>query len=250
MDNTGKLVYPKTNEKITIACVLKTGGKVYNSTYVNNLAAGVKRNITIPYEFVCLTDIPTNYSTIDRNVVHRVIPLINSFPNWWSKIELFRENIFTTNTVVYFDLDTLIIGNIDYLQSFNENFGALLDFNAFNTPNLLSKTSIGSGVMCWSNNYPTKLYNIFIQDSKKYMDYMSGGDQQFIENIIGLSNIYFLQDEFPKEIISYKVHTPYRHKPYDESIVSKLNPSIVCFHGSPRIHDVDNDFVKKHWHKL
>ena len=41
---------------LTIATVLKTGGKDYDVSYVNHIANSIKEHVTIPYEFVCLTD--------------------------------------------------------------------------------------------------------------------------------------------------------------------------------------------------
>jgi alpha-N-acetylglucosamine transferase len=68
----------------------------------------VSRNLTIPYNFVCLsnTDVPCER-----------IPLIHDWPGWWSKIELFRPGLFE-DWVLYLDLDVLIMQNIDDLVKY------------------------------------------------------------------------------------------------------------------------------------
>ena len=54
---------------VTIACV-KWGTK-YNSDYVNKLAAGVRRHLTVPYRFVCFTD---DASGISADIVTQALP--------------------------------------------------------------------------------------------------------------------------------------------------------------------------------
>jgi hypothetical protein len=223
----------KTDEKITVVCAF-TPSKTYTTEYVNNLARAVKRNITIPYEFVCLTNAN---SGIDYSVVDRVVPFIHNFPTWWCKMELFREGLFTTDKVIYFDLDTLITGNIDYLQHSDKDFYALLDFYTLN--------SMGSGVMAWKNNTKIELYKKFIQNSEQHMKQYAG-DQNFIEHHVGFKNISFLQCEFPQEVFSYKTHI-YVDGAFNPK---KVEPSVVCFHGVPRIHQTNTAFVNTHWRKL
>jgi len=65
--------------KLSVLCVYKTG-KVYSEEYVRNLQNGVSSNLSLDYEFVCLTD----SSSID---FCKAIPLKHKWPGWWSKIE-------------------------------------------------------------------------------------------------------------------------------------------------------------------
>ncbi len=64
---------------LTIACVLRSGGR-YSPIWVRRLKAMVAKNLSLPHEFVCLTDM--NVDGVDT------ILLRKCWPKWWSKIEL------------------------------------------------------------------------------------------------------------------------------------------------------------------
>jgi hypothetical protein len=94
------------DDMLTVACVYRSGGKYYSTRYVERLRAMVERNLSLPHRFVCLTN--------ETDVPCRRIPLVTDWPSYWSKIELFRPRLFK-GPVLYFDLDTVIHGNIDDL---------------------------------------------------------------------------------------------------------------------------------------
>lgn len=89
---------------INIVCVLKQGGKVgYDASWVQKLKKSVERNLTIDYKFICLSD---------TTVPCERIPLENAHEGFWSKLQLFKPNLFQ-GPVLYIDLDTVICSNID-----------------------------------------------------------------------------------------------------------------------------------------
>ena len=105
---------------LTVACVYRTGGKLYSPRYVEILQAMVRRHLTVPYTFVCLSD--------DPNVPCTRIPLLMGWPGFFSKIELFRPGLFA-GPVLYFDLDTVIHGPVDALAelAYTVPFGCVSD---------------------------------------------------------------------------------------------------------------------------
>ncbi len=105
---------------LTVACVYRTGGRLYSPRYVTTLAAMVRRNLTLPYRFVCLTD--SNDVTCER------IALINNWSGFHSKSELFRPGLFS-GPLLYFDLDTVIHRSIDRLaeRAYEIPFGCVSD---------------------------------------------------------------------------------------------------------------------------
>lgn len=94
-----------TRTNLTVACVYRSGGSVYTSHYVAVLRDMVARHLTVPHRFVCLSD---------ADVPCERIPLVTTWRGFYSKIELYRPGLFT-GPVLYFDLDTVIHGNIDEL---------------------------------------------------------------------------------------------------------------------------------------
>jgi hypothetical protein len=219
----------KRNEKkLTIAMVLKTGS-VYDSKYVNALANGIRRNTTRQVEIVCITDNSTGFnSNIDR-----VIPFKHDFPKWWGKVELFRPDLFEDNRVFYIDLDTVIIDNIDEILDFQFDFCGLRDF--------YKMVSLGSGLMSWNSPTVHRIYNNFLEKSNFVMSTYTDGDQEWIDQHKP-KTVYF-QDIFPKEVISFKKDC----QKQDGSIVIPPKAKIICFHGTPKPHNISNPAIKDHW---
>jgi hypothetical protein len=216
-------------EKVTIAMVLKTGGKIYDYNYVNALAKGLKKNLTINHEIVCLTDDATGFS----NDIDRVILLANDYPTWWSKIELFKEGQFDTKHVFYLDLDTIVVDNIDEIVSYNSKFSGLRDFYGLH--------SLGSGLMSWNTDYVKQIYTNFAPIAKTVMATYRAGDQKWIDE--QKPSIDYFQDRFPNEILSYKRHCV--DSTNNVSIPSTAK--IICFHGNPRPHTVKHPSIMLHW---
>ena len=97
--------YPRLGDApLTVACVYRSGGKMYSTEYVRVLRDMVARNLTRPHRFVCLSDV---------EVPCERIPLITDWPGFYAKIEIFRRGLFQ-GPVLYFDLDTIIHGSIEW----------------------------------------------------------------------------------------------------------------------------------------
>ena len=94
-----------------VAC-MKWGVK-YGPEYVNKLFNMVKRNSTVPFNFVCYTDNPDGL--LDK-IDARPLPEM-SFKDGkergWRKLSLFRKDIDLSGRVLFLDLDVVVVGNID-----------------------------------------------------------------------------------------------------------------------------------------
>jgi hypothetical protein len=104
---------------LTVACVYRSGGRLYSERYVENLSRMVARYLSLPHRFVCLSDV---------DVPCERIPLVTGWPGYFSKLELFRPGLFP-GPVLYFDLDTIIHGDIDPLARLagEVDFGCVSD---------------------------------------------------------------------------------------------------------------------------
>lgn len=207
----------------SIICVLKSGG-IYDQTWVRKLRDAVARHTTIPYRFVCLSDV---------DVPCERIPLIHDWPGWYSKIELFRPGVITGPTL-YMDLDTAITGSLDGLADIQSDFATIRSF--------ADKRLLGTGLM-WFGKVPHKIYEKFAKQPDAYIAHydrnQSGaylGDQGFINDVLD-RKADILTDIF-SGITSYKLH----HK-------SKLLPgtSIVCFPGSPKPTEIKDEWLLEAW---
>ena len=220
----------------TVMCVYRSGGD-FKPEYVKYLADAVRRNTTKAYEFMCLTDQPTQVLFPGVDIV---IPLRHNWPGWWSKIELFRGDL-TRFPAVYFDLDTVILGSIDLLVQAAETtlFAMLHSFN----PRLEGKGA--SGVMIGKFFELNRWYVQFCKGSYTYMqDYAKrtpgtgmNGDQGYINDVMGIDLVY-IQDLLPEGYIAGK-----RHIRQGEAID---NCHVLAWSGKPRLHTL-NEQLGKLW---
>ncbi len=188
-------------------------------SYVEALENSIDKHLTIPHSFVCLSDMDVDCESI---------PLEKDYKGWWSKIEIFRYR----GHVLYLDLDTIILENINSLA------GAILalpkdQFLMLKAMNRARRWA--SGIMGWSGDFS------WIYDQFKYRQHLRQWDQDYIiakllaENI----EIKYVQDYQPG-IYSYKHHCLEKGQPPDEA-------KIILFHGKPRPHQCDEEWVKENW---
>lgn len=213
------------SDEIVIVCVLKTGG-IYDYNYVNALSNSVKQHVTIKHKFVCLTNDSTGFN---KNV-DEVVYFKHAFPKWWAKIELFRPDLFNDKRVFFLDLDTIILRNIDHILCNNSKFLGLRDF--------YKPHDMGSGLLFWEHNEYHRIYENFIKNSTYIINNTPEGDQRWIADNSG--KISYFQDHF-NDIFSYKKHC----LPQNKLKIPK-NASIICFHGKPKPHEINND-LSKYW---
>ena len=192
---------------MTLACVLRSGG-VYGPEWVARLARQAPKG----WRFVCLTDMEVECESI---------PLIHEWPGWWAKMELFRPGLFS-GLVLYLDLDTLVVGALDWAEGYAERFAALSDFYS---PGLAA-----SGVMLWRADE----VNLYERMTTHPPERWKGRSDHWWNAHESPDR---LQDLYPGEIGSYKV---------DELEEGPRDFSVVCFHGQPK-QDVLGGWVEAHW---
>ena len=79
-------------------------GDKYTDYYVQRLRREVKKYLTLPHQFICLTD---------REIkgVATMPPPVD-WPGWWGKIGLFKPGV-ATELNLWLDLDVVITANLD-----------------------------------------------------------------------------------------------------------------------------------------
>ena len=214
---------PSPAQDCTIVCVLKTGGD-FDERYVINLKNMLSHNLKVPFRFVCLTD-------LDRIVGCETITLKDNLEGWWSKVEIFRPGLLGDGLKIYFDLDTVMIDNVDDLALL---YGSLYGLRPWNLKNR-NAGEMAAGLIAWRGNSCDFLY------------------EQFNKSII--PSYRSPQDYFSKTLIaSGKPWTPLQDvvqgiKSYKRECRAGVpaGTKIICFHGRPRIHECENGWVKKAW---
>lgn len=195
---------------VTIACVLRSGG-TYTPLHVGRLLVGVFKNLAVT-RFICLSDVA---------VPCERIPLIENWPGWWSKLELFRPDI--DGDLLYFDLDTIITGDLSDMAAINR-LAIMRD--------VYRPDGLQSSVMYIPQDEKKQVWERFTAAPDHFMaQYASGGDQAFLEPLWG-GKATLWQEALPGQLASYKA----------DNIAERGIPTncrAVIFHGRPRPWEVN-----------
>jgi hypothetical protein len=215
---------------LNVVCVLRSGG-VYGVEDVRKLHAMAVRNLHFD-EFYCLTDTPIGVSDITEIKLHHL------WPGWWSKIELFRPHFPEGSRMLYFDLDTIIVGDINGLANIKGADWVMLgDF--YHRPPKHDRIALASGMMMWRANDQEEIYTAFARQSTRIMG-MTRGDQQWIARKNG--NAQMWETIAPNQVVSYKVHC----RDANNGELPE-GARVVCFHGVPKPKDVSHPWALEHW---
>lgn len=197
-------------------------GDAFSADYVNILFDAIKRNTTKECKFICFTDNP---SGIDDYIETR--PLPEGTSGWWNKLYLFSKEAGLSDGAqnFFFDLDTLIIGNIDDYIGYSGDFMMLRD--------MYVPTEKASGIMSWRGQQDIWEKWLIGNKTQHYR-----GDQGIISDYV--PNPDLAQDLY-SGIVSYKQDGRERW-PHG-------GDRIICFHGRPRPHEIKDSWVEKVWRK-
>jgi len=175
-------------------------GTKYSEEYVEKLEAMVSQHTKYPFNFVCIR--------------------ASEFPGWWAKLDLFNKR---SERTLYFDLDTVIVGNIDPLFEYNGPFAIIKDWWAH---------GYNSSVMSIAPSFGRHIRTQF------HKDYMVRyhGDQDWITERAPRADLW--QTIAPGAIGSYKA---------DHLEDGPEDFSVVCFHGVPKPHEFTEGWVHDAW---
>ena len=104
---------------INVVCT--NWGTKYPKSCTERLYNMVKRNTTKEFDFYVMTD--QNFYTGPI----KPIELLPGFKGWWNKLQMFNTDVMGEGEWLYFDLDVVIVDNIDCFFE-HEKFGILRDF--------------------------------------------------------------------------------------------------------------------------
>jgi hypothetical protein len=176
--------------------------------------------LDFPHQFWVLNDVGLPACDGGRSLVH-------NFPGWWSKLELFKPEQFA-DPVLYFDLDTMLIGPIrEHELPYDCPFAMLGDFHH---PGRLQ-----SGIMWWypSDNTARLWDRFFMATGRAQARYRGDGEYLYAGSEPQPER---LQDLWPGKIVSYKRDVCLTHSSAGTRAQWVLpgEARVICFHGHPR----------------
>lgn len=121
----------------------------YSDYYVQRLQREVRRHLSIPHRFVCISDEPVDGVA--------TMPPPEKYPGWWSKVALFKRGV-ATGQNLYLDLDVVITGELDSMVKRYCNEPLAMPLNWAQS----GHGGCQSSVMLWAdNNMARKIYTHF-----------------------------------------------------------------------------------------
>ena len=164
---------------IDCACVIH--GEAYAWTYVERLYNMLTRHITPGIRLHV-------YTEADRPVpTHMIKHALTDWgiggpkQSWWYKMQLFNTE-HHAGPLLYFDLDTVIVGSIDWIwQLPTAYFWALRDFKYLWRP---THSGLNSSVMWWDTTKHTHVWKQFAQEDLPKTMRKYHGDQDYNSSVI------------------------------------------------------------------
>jgi len=215
---------------MTYTVICMKWGTAYGPEYVNILADMVKRHMTLPHQFICFTD---DTSGIHPHIETREIPEIplGSAAIWsgWRKLASLSPKLGIEGTVLFLDLDLVVMGNIDCF--FTHKPGEFCIIENWTQPG----QNIGnSSVYRYEAD---KHHDIFDDFSKRheeiYQDKIITNEQHYLTwEVAKKHKVEFWPDEWCR---SFKRHSlPNKLLRYFIAPKPPKDCKILVFHGPPK----------------
>jgi hypothetical protein len=178
------------------------------------LKEAVGQHLSVPHVFKCITE-------HELPGVHTVKPPV-PYWGWWSKVGLFAPGV-ATGPSLYFDLDVVITGALDYLMEYTRH--------EFAAPPNWAQSGYGgiqSSVMAWRGNWFAPW--AYIEPQWPAVTKRLWGDQELLWEMLGDDWV-----RIPRGIYSYKYECRDGKPPADMSV--------CVFHGEPKPHEVSDEWL-------
>lgn len=229
---------------LNVIC-LKHGTK-YGSNYVNNLYSMIQRHLTVPHNFICFTDDPTDFNP---SISVRILPN-NPVQGWWWKPYIFKRGHFYNEDVnLFFDLDMVIVRNIDHFINYKS--GKFIGLEDVGRIWGTRPPKLGSAVLRWQGDHYEHLWNNIEQDPgicKKFH-----GDQDYIWSVCREQIEFFPADWIRSYKWEIRRHEELVRQGSGYNFKNIANPiipaetSVLAFHGTPNPHEVMDPVIVDNW---
>lgn len=237
--------------EITI-CTCWDGRDYYPREYVEILHRMVERHTSVPHDFVLYigpdAEAPGKCDGLDPAI--RIVPV--GMPSWWLVTKFWQPDPpgIRTKSLLYLDLDIVIIGSLDDLISFPSEHALSHEYPTGHIPvgeevQAMHAGNANIGITLIRNNAGAKVWEEYLKAGAPTWDPLSKCSRGSLplagQTIINSPKYGIKKDLFPSDwICSYKYQVLKRGIPKD--------CRIVHFHGLPKqaacMHE---EFVKEHW---
>jgi hypothetical protein len=232
---------------IDCACVIH--GNAYDWQYVERLYNMLSRHISPGIKLHVYTE--ATRPVPEPMIKHELTPwpITSTKKSWWYKMQLFNP-AHHVGPLLYFDLDTVIVGNIDWIwQQPAAYFWAIRDFKYLWRPN---HTGVNSSVMWWNTEHYKNVWDTFAQQDLATIMRKYPGDQDYISAVIPENQRRFFDVNRVQSWRWQCLDGGYdfrkrRHRAPETGTQITDSTSIMVFHGNPKPEQITDQTVVTHW---
>jgi hypothetical protein len=248
MDRDPPLPPPVTGD-IDVACVIH--GTVYGWEYVERLHSMVTRNLSHNVRFHVYTE--ESRTVPDSMIKHSLTEWPNIFgprKGWWYKMQIFNPE-HHAGPLLYFDLDTVIVKNIDWIpKQSTRYFWAPRDFRSLWRT---SHSGINSSVMWWDTVRYTWIWEEFQKRDIHHLSRIHHGDQDYISELLTERDLRYFP---PMSTASWRWQCfdggmDFRTRKYlspNSGTSVDFRTAVLIFHGNPKPHELSADpIIQNFW---
>lgn len=237
----------QTATPIDCACVIH--GDTYSWDYVEKLYSMLSRNLSSPVRFHVFTE---SSRPVPSHMIKHVLEewgIGGPRRGWWYKIQLFNS-CYYSGPLLYFDLDTVIVDNIDWIANLpTAYFWGVQDFKYLWRQN---HRSLNSSIMRWNTREYDYVWQKFKSADINQMTRRYRGDQDFIYDTINHTDLRYID---PTKIHSWRWQcfgggydfAKKTQKTSTNAGILDSNVSVLIFHGKPKPHETADSLVQQHW---
>jgi len=232
---------------INCACVIH--GDLYDWIYVERLYNMLNRHISPGVRFHVYTEAARS---VPPNMIKHELEdwgIGGHKRGWWYKMQLFNPE-HHTGPMLYFDLDTVIVRNIDWIwQQPTRYFWTVKDFKYLWRP---AHTGANTSVMWWDTEKYARVWQEFRSQSLDSIIHRYPGDQDYITKSVGPAEMRFFDTE---RIKSWRWQcldggynfTRRKHLQPRTGTTITDQTAVLVFHGKPKPMDLTDSVIKEHW---
>lgn len=234
---------------MTLDCACLIHGDGYEWIYVERLYSMLSRHLTAQVRLHVYTEaerpVPAPW------IKHSLIDWGIGGPKqaWWYKMQIFNS-AYHAGPLLYFDLDTVIVNNIDWIcQLPLSYFWGVRDFKYLWRPN---HYALNSSVMWWDTRTFDHVWKSFEKEDLQTITKKYRGDQDYINQALEHKNLRFLDSKLVKswrwECLDGG-HNFRRRQPLTQNTntIVPENTSILVFHGQPKPKNLQDAVILQHW---
>ena len=201
--------------------------KSLGEKYVNRLYNGVKRNLSLPFRFICFTNVLN--LELNSEIVKSKMEMPSAL-GCLPKLYAYSPNNGLKGRVIMMDIDLAITGSLDEMFSYDGFFMTRSTFKG----KQLSGGDIAffeAGSLPWIWDYAN--------NHTEWLEDWTGGRERFVYREYLHDKMDFVQNKYPNQLFSYKNHVRGQGLPE--------NARIISCHGNPRPHEINESWIKEHW---